>query len=182
MKVRKVAIYVSSMVLPVMALYFTLKKESPPAPLESGTKLPALAVRSSKDGLVNLLDRSISELSTGCTYVTVVSPTCPVCAAMRNSWIRKHRQWQSRHKVAAELVWITTTSLGEGTRFVKSSSAELIPMIALERAQDFAQLRVRGTPTSFLLSDDGSLIRSVLGDVFPEDTNSIRRCSTEHLK
>lgn len=165
------------MVLPLTAGYLLITKEPASVPPELGAPLPSTRVELTLGGASFRLDSVLLERRAECTYLTVVSPTCPVCAAMRESWTRKHQDWQRQSNATAQLIWITTSTLVEGQRFVAGTRAQHIPLMAFSDVSHSARkLALRGTPTSFLLAADGRLQKIVLGDVFPNDSVVRRSC------
>jgi hypothetical protein len=177
--VSTVGIYVLLLIVPMIAIYLSVRdKPRPPRPKE-GHPLPEVMITWKVERQVVSLASALSVVGGKCVYLTVVSPECSVCARMRATWVEKHRSWQRQFRVVATPVWLSTSSLSDGEQFVRGFAASSLALLALhdKSSRGFADLGVRGTPTSFLLTADGRLRQTVLGDVFPLDSVARFHCS-----
>lgn len=170
-------VYAALLAIPSTAVYLTFASNTPSVEVRLREPLPTVSVVQEREDTSKNLQEMVRAAGGVCVYLTVISPSCPVCGKMRENWKEKRKQWETQTGATAELIWLTTSSLAEGSAFVGESDARSIPLLAFSDPVDGAlTLGLTGTPTSFLVDDNGRLIKVVLGDVFPNDTATTSKC------
>jgi hypothetical protein len=104
-----------------------------------------------------------------CSLVAVVSAYCAVCQDMRYTWPARFREWRSNGEADVKPIWLGADGPGTLGGFVEGFDTEGVVLAesALSGRETSEALWILGTPTHYLVSSDGKVLNTILGDLFP---------------
>ena len=113
-----------------------------------------------------------------CTLLVVISTECGFCKRMRVTWPTEFPHRAQSVGAPVRTAWIAPDSWDEITEFFRGWPLDFVEALRFEHPDlAWKALGVFGTPTSYLVDQNGRVRFGTIGLSFPPDTVGRRVCS-----